>query len=335
MNRVISRTVVGLALLALAAAGCKKEEAKPAAKEAPKAEAKADDKAADNAKADDKAGADKAGADKAADKPANAPAAPMTPEKIKEMTDKAGSANMDERKIAVGLALNALNAGELDDTKDNFKPGQAAVDGAQAAIGTACGATTNPTVSAEDKEKFKKVVLPDLAQAARTGNSAVLGAIAGSACTSLSSDPAVLKGIDDALGTMKFSAGWQRMFDCVTTNGPMEYARAVEKKADYDRWSTVDRIAAIFKAQADPGARAGILSNLMGFKGKSDALAGAIVASWDALSPEGKQSAATVLGNICAKDAAKPVVDKLAAAAAGSAEASFKATLDAAFAACK
>ncbi len=274
-------------------------------------------------------------AKEAAKEPAKeAPAAPMTPEKIKEMNDKAAGPVAD-KKTAANMALSALNNAALDDTKDAFKADQPAVDGAVAALGVVGSFVTNPTATPEDMAKFKADVLPELAQVARTGNSAVRAALAGSVCTALCSDAATLKGIDEALMGSTYSAGWQALYDCVTTSGPMEVANRIEKKTDYDRWSTLDRQAAIFAGNADPKLRTALLGAWFSFKGKNDKLTAALVAAFDQLDATGKSHAATVLGNTCAKDAAKPIVDKVAAAVPGTPEFGIKATLDAAFKACK
>ncbi|MSQ81996.1 MAG: hypothetical protein EXR77_03645 [Myxococcales bacterium] len=332
MNLLSTRAAIVFAALSLSTASCTKEQPKAAAageaKPEAKPEAPAEGKAGDNAA--------KPAAEAAAANPAAAAAATaMTPEKIAEMTAKAAAASLDDKLVATNMAISALNAGELDEKKENFKPGQAAVDAASAAIRMVGSVTTNPTLSAEDKEKFKKTILSQLAQAARTGNSAVRSALAQGACTSLASDPEVLKGIDDALSSSTNSPGWRNMFICVMNMGPMEYQRVVEKKLDYDRWSTVDRQVAVFKANADPAIRDFILSGLGGFKGKSDALVAALVESFDILDGAGKSWVPTILGNMCAKDAGKPLLDKLATAAPGTVEAGVKTGLETAFKACK
>ena len=326
MNLLHSRATILLAALSLSFASCKKEEPKAAPAAEAKAEAKAEAPA--EAKAAEAAAANPAPA-------AAAPAATMTAEKIAEMTAKAAAASLDDKLVATNMAISALNAGELDDKKENFKPGQAAVDAASSAIGMIGSVTTNPTISAEDKDKFKKTILPQLAQAARVGNSAVRSAIAQGACTSLASDPEVLKGIDDALSSSTNSPGWQNMYNCVMNMGPMEYQQRVEKKTDYDRFSTVDRQAAVFKANADPAIRSSILGSLTGFKGKSDALAAVIVENFAVLDGMGKSLAPGILGNMCAKEAVKPLLDKLATAAPGTVEAGAKTELETAFKTCK
>lgn len=319
--------------LVVGAAACKKDEpkAEPAKAEPAKAEApKADEaKPAEAAKGDEAKPAEPAKAE--APKPAG-----VTPEQIAELKAKAGSEKIDDKLVGLRLALSALKAAATDEKAETFKADQPGVAAANEAIGMISSMATNPTLADADKAKFKAEFVPALAEAARMGSGAVRTALAnGPACTAIAGDPASLEAIDKALGESVVDQGWRDLFDCVMTRGPMEYARAVEKKTDYDRWSTIDRQVAVFAAQGSPAAHGYLLSHWVGFRGKSAKIGPAIVKVYANLPNNDKGTAHLVLTNQCDKDSGAKVVEELKKFPAGTPESSWAKGLETGLAACK
>lgn len=311
------------------ATGCgKKEEAAPeAAKVAAPAPAAA---AAEGAKAEGGKAAEPA--------PAPAPEAPKgpTPEQIAEMTTKSTSEKIDDQIAALRTALRLVQTMELDDTKEKFKPDQAGQAEATSAINAVASLVTKPTLADADKAKVKSDVVPALTEAARLGSAPVKSLLAsGTACTALVSDPASIAAIDKALGESVVDKGWTDLFDCVMTRGPTEHAYTVEKKAEYDRWTTLDRQIAVFSAQKNPKAHSHVLGTWIGMQTKNAKIGPAIVGVYGTLDNNAKGYAHTVLTNQCDKDSGGKVVAELKKAPAGSAEALWAKGLETGLAGCK
>jgi len=337
MNRTVC---IAVAALALALGACKNNPPAPKADPATEASKSA---AADPAKEAGKEGAKEAvkeAAKEAAKEVAKeapkdiAKPAPPTADEIEAMKKKAGAESIDDRKVAVNQAVSALQLAEVDDNFD-FKADQPWTEEVARAIGIACGATTDPNLPDEAKARFKAEVVPALAQVARNGTSALRKVIAAEACTSLASSPEALAGIDTALAQSPHSAGWVALYRCVTYSGPNEYTVAVERKPDLDRFALIDRQIAIFLAANDQKVLGEIAAGWVGFEGKNDKLAAAIVAQFDKLDGQGRGYLGSVLGETCAKAIAKPLLDKLATAAVGTLESGVKANIDEKFKACK
>ena len=328
--RKVNLSVLAVALL-ISAAACKKEEPKA---EAVKAEApKADEAKKDEAKKDEAPKADEA-------KPAEAPkveaAKGFTPEQIADLKAKVASDKIDDKLIGLRMAISALKAAELDEKALAFKPDQPGVAAGTDALNMICSMATNPTLADADKAKFKAEFVPPLAELARLGTGPVRTILAnGAACTALAGDPASLEAIDKVLGESVVNQGWKDLFDCVMTRGPMEFARAVEKKTDYDRWSTIDRQIAVFAAQASPDAHGYLLGNWMGLKAKNAKIGPAIVKAYATLPNNDKGIAHTVLTNQCDKESGAKIVEELKKFPAGSPESSWAKGLETGLAACK
>lgn len=332
-NLQFQAMVIGAAL-AVSGMACKKEEPKA---EAPKAEAageaKKGDPAAEAPKAEEPK-KDEAKAPEAA--PAPAAAAGLTPEQVAEIKTKAGSDKIDDKLAALRLAVSALKTAQLDEKGLAFKPDQPGVAAATDALNLIASMATNPTLAEADKAKFKAEFLPLLADVARLGSAPVRTVVAnGAACTALAGDPASLEAIDKVLGESVVNQGWNDLFDCVMTRGPMEHARAVEKKTDYDRWSSIERQIAVFSAQKNVAAHSYLLGNWMGFKGKNPKIGAGIVAVYATLDNNAKNLAHTVLTNQCDKEAGAKVIEELKKMPEGSPEQSWAKALDTALKACK
>lgn len=328
--RKVNLSVLAVALL-ISAAACKKEEPKA---EAVKAEApKTDESKKDEAKKDEAPKADEA-------KPAEAPkveaAKGFTPEQIADLKAKIASDKIDDKLIGLRMAISALKAAETDEKALAFKPDQPGVAAATEALNLIASMATNPTLADADKAKFKAEFVPPLAELARLGSGPARTILAnGAACTALAGDPASLEGIDKVLGESVVNQGWKDLFDCVMTRGPMEYARAVEKKTDYDRWSTMERQVAVFEAQYNPGAHGYLLSHWVGFRGKNAKMGPAIVKAYATLANNDKGTAHIVLTNQCDKASGAKVVEELKKFPAGSPESSWAKGLETGLAACK
>lgn len=328
--RKLNVSVLAVSLL-LSAAACKKEEPKA---DAPKAEApKADEAKKDEPKKDEAPKAEEA-------KPAEAPKAEapkgVTPEQIAEIKAKVASDKLDDKLIGLRLAISALKSAETTEKADAFKPDQPAVAAATDALNMVGSLATNPTLADADKAKFKAEFVPVFAEAARMGSGALRSVVAkGAACTAIGGDPASLEAIDKVLGESVVDQGWKDLFDCVMTSGPMEYARAVEKKTDYDRWSTIERQVNVFTAQNSPDAHGYLLGNWMGFNGKNAKIGPAIVKAYATLSNNDKNTAHGILTSQCDKESGAKVVEELKKFPAGSPESSWAKTLETGLAACK
>ena len=323
--------VVGAAL-AVSGLACKKEEPKT---EAPKAEAAGEVKK-DEAKAEAPKAEEAKKEEAKAPEAAPAAAAGLTPEQIAEIKTKAGSDKIDDKLAGLRLAVSALKTAQLDEKALKFKPDQPAVAAATDALNLIASMATNPTLAEADKAKCKAEFVPVLADAARLGAAPVRTIVAsGAACTALAGDPASLEAIDKVLGESVVNQGWNDLFDCVMTRGPMEFARAVEKKADYDRWSTIERQIAVFSAQKNVAAHSYLLGNWMGFKGKNPKIGAGIVTVYATLDNNAKNLAHTVLTNQCDKEAGGKVIEELKKAPEGSPEQSWAKALDAGLKACK
>jgi hypothetical protein len=109
----------------------------------------------------------------------------------------------------------------------------------------------------------------------------------------------------------------------------------VEKKTDYDRWSTIDRQIAVFAAQASPDAHGYLLGNWMGLKAKNAKIGPAIVKAYATLPNNDKGIAHTVLTNQCDKESGAKIVEELKKFPAGSPESSWAKGLETGLAACK
>ncbi len=330
MRRLKVQAMMIGAALAVTGSACKKEEPKT---EAPKAEAPA---AAAAAKKEEPPKEEPKKEEAKAPEAAPAAAAGLTPEQIAEIKTKAASDKIDDKLAGLRLAASALKSAQLDDKALAFKPDQPAVAAATDALNLIASMATNPTLAEADKAKFKAEFLPILADAARLGAAPVRTVIAnGAACTALAGDPASLEAIDKVLGESAVNQGWNDLFDCVMTRGPMEYARAVEKKTDYDRWSTIDRQVAVFTAQKNPAAHSYLLGNWMGFKGKNPKIGAGIVAAYATMDNNTKGLAHTVLTNQCDKEAGAKVIEELKKTPEGSVEQSWAKALDTGLKACK
>lgn len=320
------------AALAVSGVACKKEEPKA---EAPKAEAAGEAKK-EEAKKEEPKNEEPKKEEAKAPEAAPAAAAGMTPEQIADLKAKASSDKIDDKLAGLRIAVSALKTAALDEKALAFKPDQPAVAAATDALNLIASLATNPTLPDPDKAKFKAEFVPVLAEAARLGAAPVRTIIAsGAACTALAGDPASLEAIDKVLGESAVNQGWNDLFDCVMTRGPMEYARAVEKKTDYDRWSTIDRQIAVFSAQKNPAAHGYLLGNWMGFKGKNPKIGAGIVAVYATLDNNTKGLAHTVLTNQCDKESGAKVIEELKKAPEGSPEQSWAKALDTGLKACK
>jgi len=331
-----SKKILALLLsagLALAATGCKKEEAKLAVAEA--------------AKTDDNKGDDKKEAAKPADSPdvavakAEAPkpavAAGVSPEQIAKLKKMMEDETVDGKIKAAIEGLQLLRSAKVSADGSKFDPeNQPIVAMAPQAVG---GATrllmkvlAEQSTDAE-KTRIKAEVGMEFAGSISAASKAVRELLTnGSTCLPVLTDPAATTRVDNALNSMSLGTGFRSVFRCMMTFGPMEWAQWQGKEAD--QYGEMDRQVAVFIAQHDPLVLQEILDGWVGFTGKNAKLPDALVDHFAVLDNTGKNYSLNMLGKMCAKEQGEKLIAQINA---GSDEAAklWAKTLDGELKACK